>query len=280
MTLEAKGLVDKALEQDKPFFLYMSHYAVHAPFATDKRFYDRYKEAGLSHKEAQYAGLVEGMDKSLGDLMDYVAEKGIAQNTIIIFMSDNGGYTIGRPDKNAPLDEGKGSLKEGGIREPLIVYWPGVTQPATVSEAPVIIEDFYPTLLEMAGLNKLPQTPQVIDGKSFVPALKGKKTESRRPLYFHYPNNWGERQGTIGAPQSAVIEGDWKLIYYHETQTAALYNLKEDVSEQHNLAGEPSHHKTVTRLASMLTRHLKDTQATMPTIKATGKPVPYPNEVL
>ena len=279
LTLEAKGLMDKALEQQKPFFLYMSHYAVHAPFATDKRFYERYKQAGLSHKEAQYAGLVEGMDKSLGDLMDYVAEKGIGENTIIIFMSDNGGYTIGRPDKNAPLDEGKGSLKEGGIREPLIVYWPGVTRPATVNETPVIIEDFYPTILEMAGIDRQPKTPQVIDGKSFVPALKGEQESRLRPLYFHYPNNWGERQGTIGAPQSAVIEGDWKLIYYHETQTAALFNLKEDISEQHNLIDEPSHHSTAVRLAADLTRHLRETKATMPVVKATGKPVPYPDEV-
>ena len=93
------------------------------------------------------------MDKSLGDLMDYLEEKGIAQNTVVIFMSDNGGYTIGRPDKNFPLSEGKGSLKEGGIREPMIVYWPGVTQPSAENATPVIIEDFFPSILELAGVN-------------------------------------------------------------------------------------------------------------------------------
>ena len=277
LTLEAKGLMDKALAKEKPFFLYMSHYAVHAPFATDKRFYDRYIAKGLSHKEAQYAGLVEGMDKSLGDLMDYLEVKGIAQNTVIIFMSDNGGYTIGRTNKNYPLSEGKGSLKEGGIREPMIVCWPGVTQPATVNVTPVIIEDFFPSILELAGMKGRIHTPQIIDGRSFVAQLKGKQGDQKRPLYFHYPNNWGERYETTGAPQSAVIEGDWKLIYYYESQTSALFNLKEDISEQQNLIGEKAYQKIALKLAKDLTRHLKKTNATMPVVKVTGDFVKYPD---
>ena len=277
LTLEAKGLMDKALAKEKPFFLYMSHYAVHAPFATDKRFYDSYIAKGLSHKEAQYAGLVEGMDKSLGDLMDYLEVKGIAQNTVIIFMSDNGGYTIGRTNKNYPLSEGKGSLKEGGIREPMIVCWPGVTQPATVNVTPVIIEDFFPSILELAGMKGRIHTPQIIDGRSFVAQLKGKQGDQKRPLYFHYPNNWGERYETTGAPQSAVIEGDWKLIYYYESQTSALFNLKEDISEQQNLIGEKAYQKIALKLAKDLTRHLKKTNATMPVVKVTGDFVKYPD---
>ena len=277
LTLEAKGLMDKALLKQKPFFLYMSHYAVHAPFATDKRFYDKYIAKGLSHKEAQYAGLVEGMDKSLGDLMDYLEEKGIAQNTVVIFMSDNGGYTIGRPDKNFPLSEGKGSLKEGGIREPMIVYWPGVTQPSAENATPVIIEDFFPSILELAGVKKGIHTPQVVDGKSFVPFLKGKRGDMKRPLYFHYPNNWGERHGTTGAPQSAIIEGDWKLIYYYESQTSALFNLKDDLSELHNLINEEACGKIAAKLAKDLTRHLKKTNAIIPVLKSTGRPVRYPD---
>ena len=277
LTLEAKGLMDKALLKQKPFFLYMSHYAVHAPFAIDKRFYDKYIAKGLSHKEAQYAGLVEGMDKSLGDLMDYLEEKGIAQNTVVIFMSDNGGYTIGRPDKNFPLSEGKGSLKEGGIREPMIVYWPGVTQPSAENATPVIIEDFFPSILELAGVKKGIHTPQVVDGKSFVPFLKGKRGDMKRPLYFHYPNNWGERHGTTGAPQSAIIEGDWKLIYYYESQTSALFNLKDDLSELHNLINEEACGKIAAKLAKDLTRHLKKTNAIIPVLKSTGRPVRYPD---
>ena len=184
LTLEAKSLLDKVTGQSKPFFLYMSHYAVHAPFGTDRRFYQKYADKGLSHKEAQYAALLEGMDKSLGDLMDYVDEKGIADNTVIIFMSDNGGYTIGRHDKNYPLSEGKGSLKEGGIREPMIVCYPHVAKPSTINDTPVIIEDFFPTLLEIAGVCDY-RTPQHIDGISFLKQIKGHAGDKERALFFH-----------------------------------------------------------------------------------------------
>ena len=274
LTLEAKGLMDKALDQSKPFFLYMSHYAVHAPFGTDKRFYQKYMDKGLPHKEAQYAALVEGMDKSLGDLMDYVDRKGIADHTVIIFMSDNGGYTIGRADKNAPLSEGKGSLKEGGIREPMIVYYPNVTFPSTMNDTPVIIEDFFPTLLEIAGVHDY-QTPQQIDGQSFMAQVKGQAGEKERALFFHYPNNWGERIQTIGAPQSAVVKGDWKLIHYYETGSSCLYNLNDDISEQHDLSA--CYPDKVKELAKVLSDYLRAQHATMPILKTTGKFVPYPD---
>lgn len=274
LTLEAKALIDTALGKEKPFFLYMSHYAVHAPFATDKRFYRKYIDRGMPHKEAQYAALLEGMDKSLGDLMDYVQQKGIAENTIIIFMSDNGGYTIRRDNKNFPLSEGKGSLKEGGIREPMIVYWPGVTKPASVNDTPVIIEDFYPTLLELAGVSRY-HTPQHIDGHSFVSQLKGKTGNKQRPLFFHYPNNWGERVETTGAPQSAVVQGDWKLIYYYETGKAVLYNLAEDISEQNDLSGKFP--ERTDELARLLSDRLRSEHATMPVNKKTGEFVLYPD---
>lgn len=252
----------------------MSHYAVHAPFGTDKRFYQKYMDKGLPHKEAQYAALVEGMDKSLGDLMDYVDRKGIADHTVIIFMSDNGGYTIGRADKNAPLSEGKGSLKEGGIREPMIVYYPNVTSPSTMNDTPVIIEDFFPTLLEIAGVHDY-QTPQQIDGQSFMAQMKGQTGEKERALFFHYPNNWGERIQTIGAPQSAVVKGDWKLIHYYETGSSCLYNLNDDISEQHDLSA--CYPDKVKELAKVLSDYLRAQHATMPILKTTGKFVPYPD---
>lgn len=252
----------------------MSHNAVHAPFGTDKRFYQKYMDKGLPHKEAQYAALVEGMDKSLGDLMDYVDRKGIADHTVIIFMSDNGGYTIGRADKNAPLSEGKGSLKEGGIREPMIVYYPNVTSPSTMNDTPVIIEDFFPTLLEIAGVHDY-QTPQQIDGQSFMAQMKGQTGEKERALFFHYPNNWGERIQTIGAPQSAVVKGDWKLIHYYETGSSCLYNLNDDISEQHDLSA--CYPDKVKELAKVLSDYLRAQHATMPILKTTGKFVPYPD---
>src|SRR5690606_1153990 len=156
LTLEAKRLIENATHLNSPFFLYMSHYAVHTPIMADKRFYQKYLDKGLDTVEARYASLLEGMDKSLGDLMDYVEEKDIADNTIFLFMSDNGGLALTPPRKgedfqqNYPLRSGKGSLYEGGIREPMIAYWPGVTKAGTVCDQNIIIEDFFPTILELA----------------------------------------------------------------------------------------------------------------------------------
>jgi arylsulfatase A-like enzyme len=276
LTMEAMELMNKAVEKQKPFFLYMSHYAVHVPLATDDRFVQKYLDRGMSKNEAQYAGLVEGMDKSLGDLMNYVSTKGIADNTIIIFMSDNGGYTVDRPNKNFPLNEGKGSLKEGGIREPMIVSWPGITKNASVNATPVIIEDFFPTILDLAGVNKY-SVPQRVDGHSFVPQIKGKQGCKDRTLFFHYPNNWGERISTIGCPQSAIIKGNWKLIHYYETDESCLFNLKEDISEKNNLINQPKYKKVGQALSNELTRYLKDKKATMPIWKESKGFVPYPN---
>lgn len=275
LTLEAMSLLDVALEKDKPFFLYMSHYAVHVPFAADKRFYDKYLAAGLDENEAKYASMVEGMDKSLGDLMDYLEEKGVADRTIVIFMSDNGGYTISRPGKNAPLDEGKGSLKEGGIREPMMIYWPGVTQGGTQNDTPVLIEDFFPTLLDMAGIDRY-EVPQKVDGKSMVPLLQN-RTYAGRPLVFHFPNVWGERVGTIGAPQSAIIDGKWKLIYYYENERSVLYDLEHDLSEQHDLSADPAYSGKLKDLQQKLTQYLKDRKATLPYRKSDGEHVAYPD---
>ncbi|MDO5571519.1 MAG: sulfatase [Bacteroidales bacterium] len=276
LTQKALKSMDKALENDKPFFLYMSHYAVHAPFAKDDRFYKKYREKGLSDREAQYAGLVEGMDKSLGDIMDYLEQKGIDDNTVVIFMSDNGGYTVGRVDKNYPLRGGKGSVFEGGIREPMIVSWPGIAKEHTICSTPIIIEDFFPTILEMAGA-KYSKLPQKVDGKSFVGQLKGRRGDLNRPLYFHYPNDWGERFNNVGEPQSAVIIGDYKLIHFYETKTNLLYNIKEDISETNDLSKNPKYTKTLQKLAKSLSDRLRETKANMP-IQKDGKLALYPDQ--
>lgn len=287
LTREAAKLIDSSATAGKPFFLYMSHYAVHAPYKADKRFVQRYRDRGLSETEAEYAAIVEGMDKSLGDLMDLVAEKGIADNTIFVFMSDNGGYSVGvRPgDANAPLRGGKGACYEGGIREPMIVYWPGVTEGGTVNATPVIIEDFYPTLLAMAGIRGY-ETVQPINGLDFTPALRrkgGAKTLwPDRPLYFHYPNNWGERTRDVGLPSSAVRMGDWKLVHFYEDEHNELYNLKEDISERHDLLQEasPKYKKIEAKLAKKLSDHLRQNGANMPVRKSTGQRAAYPDEIL
>ena len=156
LTQEAIKALDKAKKYNQPFYLYMAHYAIHVPVDKDMRFFPKYIKKGLSDKEAAYASLIEGMDKSLGDLMNWLEKNDEADNTVIIFMSDNGGLAAepGWRDgqihtQNAPLNSGKGSLYEGGIREPMIVSWPGVVTPDTRCDKYLIIEDFYPMLKEL-----------------------------------------------------------------------------------------------------------------------------------
>jgi arylsulfatase A-like enzyme len=168
LTIEAKKALDKALAANKPFYLYMAHYAVHIPLNADRRFYQKYLDMGLPEPEAKYASMIEAMDKSLVDLMNYLNEKEIADNTIVLFMSDNGGlsasHRAGEPHThNKPLNSGKGSAYEGGIRVPMIVKWPGKVKPGSESDKMLIIEDFFPTILEMAGLNEY-KTVQTVDG--------------------------------------------------------------------------------------------------------------------
>ena len=282
LTIEANKAIDKAVTDGKPFFLYMAHYAVHVPYAADKRFVQKYRDAGLDETEAMYAALVEGMDKSLGDILANLDRHGIADNTIVLFMSDNGGLSQhgrgGTPNThNAPLSSGKGSAREGGIREPMLVRWPGVTRPASVCNRPVIIEDFFPTILEMARVNEV-KMRQTVDGVSFVPMLKQATAPPKeRAFFWHYPNNWGPKGPGIGA-SSTIRMGDWKLIYYHADQSYELFNIAEDLSETRNLASEQPQRVAV--LAKELRRHLERVGAQMPTDKRTGKPVPLPGATL
>ncbi len=299
LTEEAIKRLDKIrsspTESKKPFYLYMSHYAIHAPFdqrGYDKRFADSYQNPTDGHpwsdNEKRYAGLIEGMDKSLGDIMDYLKKNNLEKNTVILFMSDNGGLAIsgrmGNQFSNYPLSFGKGSVREGGIREPMIVKWPGVTKPGSHCDTPVIIEDFFPSILQMAGARNV-KTIQPVDGRSFVPLLKGAKTADNRPLLFHFPNVWGEGNGNHinYNPYSAVRIGDWKLIYWHPDQRFELFNLADDIGEKNNLVEtEPARAKA---MADTMTKLLKDRKALMPTYKENnragvpaGSPVPWPGE--
>ncbi len=282
ITQEALKVVDSAVTHQQPFFLYMSHYAVHTPIMGDERFVQKYLEKGLDSTEAKYASLVEGMDKSLGDILNYLTDKNIEENTIVIFMSDNGGLSAhargGEPNThNKPLASGKGSMYEGGIREPMLVKWLNKTEPGTVSNEQIIIEDFYPSILKMAGIDSL-ETVQKVDGQSFVEILKDEpKYEGLRPLIWHYPNEWGVTGPGIGAA-SAVRQGDWKFIYFHADRRMELYNLKTDIGETKNLASEQP--EKLLEMASILTTQLKAKRAQMPIDKSTGKPVEYPLEML
>ncbi|MFR9496991.1 MAG: sulfatase [Rikenellaceae bacterium] len=286
LTLESVKLMDEALESETPFFLYMAHYAVHVPFDADKRFYQKYKDMGLEEQEARYASIVEGMDKSLGDIMDYLEQRDIADNTIIMFMSDNGGYTVGvRAEtfdgvgKNTPLRAGKGSLYEGGVREPMIAYVPGMTAAGTKSDSPIIIEDFFPTIIELASAQG--ETVQELDSKSFVAALQGESINSERPFFWHYPNNWGERTSDCGEPSSAIRLGDMKFIHKYETQTNELYNIKNDLGETNNLIGSSEENNAIAaELAKLLSDKLRTEGSNMPILKATGQRSPYPDQTL
>jgi arylsulfatase A-like enzyme len=280
ITQEALTSLDSVVANEQPFFLYMAHYAVHTPIMPDDRFVKKYFEKEMDSTEAKYASMLESMDKSLGDIMDYLDEKKIAENTIILFMSDNGGLSaVARGGEkhmhNKPLASGKGSVYEGGIREPMLVKWPGKADPNTISDKKVIIEDFFPTILEMAGIETV-ETVQVVDGKSFVPVFMEEKVSEamkERPLFWHYPNEWGPDGPGIGA-SSAVRKGDWKFIYFHADRSMELYNLKQDIGETKNLASENS--EKARDLAAVLTLYLKEVKAQMPIDKKTGEQVEYP----
>lgn len=283
LTEEALAQLDKAKAYNQPFYLYMAHYAVHIPIDKDVRFYDKYKKKGLSDKEAAYAALIEGMDKSLGDIMDWLEENGEADNTVIIFMGDNGGYATGAAwrdeplyTQNYPLNCGKGSAYEGGVREPMIVYYPGVTTGGTRCDSFVMAEDIYPSILEMAGIKGY-KTPQVIDGRSFVPLLDGSGDPSKgRDLFWNFPNLWGETGPGIGAT-CTVRSGDWKLIYFYETGKKELYNITDDIGEKHDLAADNP--DIVKKLSSKLGKYLRKVDAQRPSFKATGLPCPWPDEI-
>ena len=239
---------------------------------------EKYRQAGLDEKEAMYAALIEGMDKSLGDLMAHLEKAGHAKDTVVLFMSDNGGLSAhargGRRDThNLPLSFGKGSLHEGGIREPMIVKWPGTTAPGTVCASPVIIEDFFPTLLGIAGA-KAP----ACDGVDFAPLLKGGAGDAGRAFLWHYPNFWNAESAIPGyGPGSAVRKGDWKYIFWHDPAhqpREELFNLKDDLGEKNNLAEkEPAKRR---EMAALLRERLKAAGAQMPVVKATGKTVELP----
>jgi len=247
LTLEAKAEVDKALDQKQPFFLHMSHYAVHSPFQSDPRFAKNYRDKG---KAAQaYATLIEGMDKSLGDLMDHVQAKGVAENTLIIFLGDNGGDCPHGPldgiSSSAPLRGRKGAKWEGGLRVPFIAAWAKrdpnnpwqkkLPIPAnSIRQEIGTCYDLFPTIANFVG-TPIPKN-HPIDGQDLSQLLAGKSNPNHQNEFLnHYPH---PRRG-----QSHFFtiwrQGDWKVIYEYlqpDNTRYSLYNLATDPSESHNLA--------------------------------------------
>jgi arylsulfatase A-like enzyme len=283
ITTEALTALEKPVKTKQPFFLYLAHYAIHIPLDVDKRFIDKYLTAGLDSTEAKYAALIEGMDKSLGDVLDFLDKNGIADNTVVLFMSDNGGLST-KPARggeawthNLPLKAGKGSVYEGGIREPMLARWPGVIKPGSVTNQYVIIEDFFPTILDIAGIKK-PKLVQQVDGKSFLPLFKNPGLKDNgRSLVWHHPNRWITAEGPNIHYASAFRKGDWKLIYDYRKQKLELYNLKDDIGELNDLAVQ--HPGKVKELAGLFTIQLKKWDVQWPVFKNTGKAVAWPDEV-
>lgn len=240
--------------KDGPFLAYLSFYSVHTPligrpdlvkkyqakaaaiegdqFANEEQIFgDKPRKVRVLQKHAVYAAMVEAMDQAVGKVLEQIDASGITDNTIVIFTSDNGGLSTseGSPTSNLPLRGGKGWVYEGGIREPWIIRYPGVTRAGRVSEHPICSIDLYPTVAAAAGVN----VEHPIDGIDITPLLRG-QTLNDRSLFWHYPHY--SNQG--GIPSGAIREGDWKLLERYEDGRVHLYNLRDDIGEQVDLANE------------------------------------------
>lgn len=282
LTKESIKSLENPVRRKQPFYLNMAHYAVHDPITADPRYYQKYVDEGLDEIEAKYASLLEGMDTSLGEIMDYLVSKKVDKNTIVIFMSDNGGLSHVPPrggkehTQNLPLKAGKGSVNEGGIRVPMIVKWPNITKPTSVADQYIIIEDFFPTLLEMAKVDSY-KTTQTLDGKSFVPILKNSNfKDDTRSLIWHIPNKWTVVDGPGINYQSAIRIGDWKMVYDMRNGSKQLYNLKTDIGENIDLASQNL--ERVQILSKALGTQLRKWKATMPIDKKSNSFAPMPDE--
>ncbi|MEI6175500.1 MAG: sulfatase [Verrucomicrobiota bacterium] len=287
--------------KDGPFFLYLPHFAVHVPLQAredDKNHFSRKAPVG-GHHNPTYAGMIYAVDRSVGRIMALLDELKIADNTVVIFSSDNGGVggysradglirdpghegqTKSKGGKkagngaegdadgetkdttdNTPLRSGKGSLYEGGTRDPFIVRWPGVVKPGSTCDAPTIHVDVYQTLLEIASA---PRPDQVLDGESMVPLFKNPGASlKRQAIYQHFPGYLGSGPGLWRTtPVGTIQVGDWKLMEYFEDHRLELYNLKDDISEKNNLAEKmPDKAK---ELLAMMTTWRESIKAPMPT---------------
>jgi arylsulfatase A len=261
-------LTDEALRfiegnKDHPFYLNFCHYTVHSPLMGKQELIDEAADRtgadGQSNKV--YYAMLRSLDESVGRIVKKLDELHLAERTLIVFTSDNGGAVhFGKPPAtaNLPLRNGKGSAYEGGLREPLIVKAPGVTRPGSVCDTPVITMDFFPTLLELAGANQA-ASRTALDGVSFVPLLRGEAETASRELFWHYPHYWN---GGKVSPYSVARGGDWKLIRFYETGREELYNLKADLSETNDLAAaNPGKRR---ELSARLDAWLKAVGAQMP----------------
>lgn len=266
--------------RSKPFFAYVSFYDVHTPLQAKPELIRKYEEklarekaAGRNptHNRAVYAAMIETLDTNVGRLLQTLKDTNQVENTLVIFTSDNGGF--GGATSMRPLRGAKGMLYEGGIRVPLGMVWPGRIVPGSVCEVPVITLDFYPTLLELAGL---PIDPALgLDGVSLRPLLAGGASLERDALYWHFPaylegvpKNFADdapKPGWRATPCSVIRQGDWKLIEYFEDGSVELFNLADDIGERRNLAAAQP--EKARALRAQLARWRAETNAPIPAPK-------------
>jgi len=263
MNLEAVEFIER--NRNRPFFLYLSHYAVHtmvhgkaelvAKYATEEVKCRGLKSRTRSYNNPHLAAQLEVIDQGVGMIMKKLDKLGLTENTILVFFSDNGGDL--HVTSNDPLRGGKGNLYEGGIRETSVLRWPKVVKPGRVCTKPIITCDFYPTFLQAADIEFDPR--QYLDGVSLLPVLKNSKADLKRDaLYWYFPYKVGPRS----RPSGAVRRGDWKFIEFFDTGELELYNLADDISEKNNLADK--YPNKVAELQNRLAAWRKDVKAEVP----------------
>lgn len=269
LTDRACGWIEETTEGESPFFLCLCHYAVHTPIQPRADLLAKYEAKARGREFGEhdqhnphYAAMVESMDESVGRVLDSLDAAGVADETVVIFTSDNGGLSTKEgphtpATTNHPLRAGKGHLYEGGIRVPFLVRWPGVTKAGSACDVPAISDDVFPTLRTVAGVEL---DVKGLDGRDLSSLLRGQPDEAvaSRPLFWHYPHF--ANQG--GPPSGAVRRGDWKLIEFYEDGRLELYNLKDDPSEGADRSAEKP--DFAAELRGMLSDWRKGVNANMP----------------
>ncbi|MBM4089087.1 MAG: sulfatase [Planctomycetes bacterium] len=283
----ADFLTDRAVDfiarhKDAPFFLYLPHFGVHSPYQAKPELIEKFQaKPGVGgHSNPTYAAMIASVDESVGRVMKTLDDLNLAHNTVLIFTSDNGGVggyvregikKAGDVTDNAPLRSGKGSLYEGGTREPFIVRWPGVIQPGSTCDVPAIHVDIFPTFLELAAA---PTPRQVLDGESLVKLFRDPNAKLQRDAIFqHFPGYLGAGADSWRATPVSLIQcGDWKLMEFLEDGRLELYNLRDDIGESRNLAAEmPEKAKA---LHARLVAWRTEVKAPMPTKNDGSAPTP------
>ncbi len=275
LTDQSIGFIEK--NKEKPFLLCLHHFGVHAPHEAKKEIIERFKnKSGVGgHSDPTYAAMIYSVDQSVGRVVAKLEELKLANNTLVIFTTDNGGVggyvDAGVKAKegitsNAPLRGGKGMLYEGGIRVPWIVRWPGKVKAGTTCDEPFNSVDLYPTLLTVAGAK--PKDGYILDGTSITPLLFGDggpvQGQARKPLFWHFPGYLGSGKDVWRTtPAGAIRAGEWKLIEFFETGKAELYNLQDDIGEKTDLAAKQP--DRVKELRDSLATWRKSVNAPMPT---------------